>query len=111
MVLKKPDEPLNLLNVNLTLMKKITQFIKEAIKELGKVTWPSKNTVLRLTLGVLVVSVIFAAFVGLVDVGITKGLEGLLSWANQGSYSTDTSIPQSIDISPDDIQVETSPVE
>ena len=92
-------------------MKKIIKFVKEAIRELGKVTWPTRSTVLRLTLGVLIVSAIFAVFVGLVDIGITKSLKGLLTWVNQGQVVSESTIPQSIDITPDDIGIETFPVE
>jgi len=91
-------------------MKTIIKFVKEAIRELGKVTWPTKPTVIRLTIGVLVVSIIFAIFVGLVDIGITKGLRGLLDLFSTNQATTST-IPQSIDINSDDIQVETSPVD
>ena len=45
-------------------MKKIVRFVKEAITELGKVTWPTRATVIRLTIGVIVVSIMFAIFVG-----------------------------------------------
>lgn len=91
-------------------MKTIIKFVKEAIRELGKVTWPTKPVVIKLTIGVLIVSIIFAIFVGLVDVGITKGLRGLLNFVSTNQGTTSTTIPQSIDITSDDIQVETSPV-
>lgn len=90
-------------------MKTIIKFVKEAIRELGKVTWPTRPAVVRLTLGVLIVSIIFAIFVGLVDLGLTKGLRSLLSLA-PSNQSTTSTIPQSIDITSDDIQVETIPV-
>lgn len=91
------------------MIKIIIKFVKEAIRELHKVTWPTRPTVIRLTIGVLIVSIIFAIFVGLVDLGVTKGLRGLLNLVPSKQTTTST-IPQSIDISPDDIQIETTPV-
>jgi len=92
-------------------MKKIIKFVKEAIKELNKVTWPTKKTVLRLTIGVIVVSIAFTIFVGIVDLGLTGGLRNLLNWVEYKKDNISQQIPgQPIDISADDIQVETQPV-
>ena len=88
-------------------MKKIVKFVKEAITELGKVTWPTKAVVIRLTIGVLVVSILFAIFVGVVDVGLTKGLRGLVVLFGRNNQSASTQMPP-IQITPEDIQVETS---
>lgn len=91
-------------------MKRIIKFVKEAIRELGKVTWPTRATVFRLTLGVLIVSVLFAIFVGLVDLGLTNGLRGLLTFIEQRQGSDSTQFPAGIQIEPEDIQIETGPV-
>lgn len=91
-------------------MKTIIKFVKEAIRELDKVTWPTRPVVVRLTIGVLIVSIIFAIFVGLVDLGITKALRSLLNLVPPDQSITST-IPQSIDITSDDIQIETIPVD
>ena len=88
-------------------MNKITTFVKEAINELGKVTWPTRATVIRLTLGVLVVSIIFAIFVGVVDVGLTKGLQGLVALFKRADQNTSLQTSP-ITINPEDIQIETS---
>ncbi len=90
-------------------MKTIIKFVKEAIRELTKVTWPTRPTVIRLTVGVLIITIIFAIFVGLVDLGITKGLRSLIDLMSQNQVNSE--IQQSINISPDDIQVETTPIE
>ncbi|OGB74492.1 preprotein translocase subunit SecE [candidate division Kazan bacterium RBG_13_50_9] len=86
-------------------MNKITQFIKEAIVELGKVSWPSRMVVLRLTLGVIIISALFAIFVGIVDVGLTNGLRGLLVWVEEQKAPVGSTQP--IQVQPGDIQVET----
>ena len=89
-------------------MKKIIQFVKEAISELGKVTWPTRLTALRFTVGVLIVSTIFALFIGVIDIGLSKGMESLLSWANSRQTIPDSS--QSVQVQPGDIQVDTTPL-
>ncbi|MFH0912182.1 MAG: preprotein translocase subunit SecE [Patescibacteria group bacterium] len=93
-------------------MKNIIQFIKEAIHELGKVTWPTRRDVLRMTVGVLIFSAAFALFIGLVDIGISKGMEGALAWLAQRSQSSASSASSSpIQIQPGDIQVDTTPAQ
>jgi preprotein translocase SecE subunit len=56
------------------------QFAQEAWSELRKVTWPSRETVLRLTLIVLVISALIAAYIFLFDnlftLVITRGIVG-----------------------------------
>jgi preprotein translocase subunit SecE len=64
------------------------EFSREAWAELRKVTWPSRQTVLRLTLIVLVISTIIAIYIYLFDnvftIVITNGIVG---------SPTDTPIP------------------
>ncbi|MFA5967172.1 MAG: preprotein translocase subunit SecE [Patescibacteria group bacterium] len=93
-------------------MKKIIQFVKEAVQELRKVVWPTRLRVFRLTVGVILVSAAFALFIGLVDIGITKGIEGLLAWVaeRQGTQTSDQGTSP-IQIQPGDIQVDTTPAE
>ena len=56
------------------------EFAQEAWSELRKVTWPSRETVLRLTLIVLVISALIAAYIfafdNLFTAVITKGIVG-----------------------------------
>lgn len=51
------------------------QFLKEAKNELLKVVWPSRKEILRITIGVIVLSLAVAAFLGAVDYGLTKLFE------------------------------------
>jgi preprotein translocase subunit SecE len=53
------------------------QFIKEARSELGKVVWPSRAEVIRITIAVIVLSLAVALFLGLIDYGLTY----LFEWA------------------------------
>ena len=48
-------------------MQKIVTFILEAKGELAKVNWPSRQTLLRYTLLVIIISAAVAAFLGTLD--------------------------------------------
>lgn len=92
-------------------MKTIIKFVKEALQELRKVTWPTRQAALRMTLGVIIISTLFAVVIGIVDIGLTKGMEGLLAWIAQRQSSEQSSSTSPIQIDPGDIQVDTTPVQ
>jgi preprotein translocase subunit SecE len=48
------------------------QFVKEAWSELRKVVWPTKRDTIRITLAVIVLSLVVAAFLGGIDFGLTE---------------------------------------
>lgn len=52
-----------------------TQFGSGIIEELKKVTWPTKEETLRLTVIVIGISLIIGVYIGIIDVLLTKGLE------------------------------------
>ena len=54
------------------LQSKPIRFVKEAISELKQVVWPTKEQVVRLTLIVIVVSVIAGLLIGGLDFIFTK---------------------------------------
>ena len=56
-------------------MKTILNFLSEVKLELEKVTWPKRNTVINYLGLVIAISIVVALFVGIVDYGLTKGLE------------------------------------
>lgn len=60
-------------------MKKIFSYFSEVKLELSKVTWPTRQEVVKLLSLVLVISAVVAAFVGIVDFSLTKTLEFLLA--------------------------------
>lgn len=60
-------------------MKKIVSYLKEVKIELSQVTWPKREDVIKLTLTVLLISTIVGLYVGGLDFGLTKILEGLIS--------------------------------
>ncbi len=52
-------------------MKKVKEFITDAIDELKKVSWPSKEDVQNSTIVIIIVTLILAIFLGAVDKIIT----------------------------------------
>ncbi len=48
------------------------QFLKEARSEMTKVVWPSKQQTIRITIAVVVLSLVVAVFLGAIDYGLTK---------------------------------------
>jgi len=59
----------------ITLMKRIISYLKEVKLELSKVIWPKREEVIKLTVTVLLISVIVGAYVGGLDFAYTKALE------------------------------------
>jgi preprotein translocase subunit SecE len=60
-------------------MKKIKAFIMESYGELKKVVWPGRESVKASARVVIVSTVVFALFFGLVDFLLSQGLLGLFS--------------------------------
>lgn len=59
-------------------MQAIT-FLKEVREELSKVVWPSQAEVVRLTVVVILVSVIVGLYLGAIDFLLTKFTEVILT--------------------------------
>lgn len=43
------------------------QFVKDVVAELKKVTWPSREETVKLTVAVIVISILVGAFIGGMD--------------------------------------------
>lgn len=56
----------------------LTRYVKESKEELKKVTWPSRQTVIRHTLLVVGISVATAAFFAALDYGLADGVRRLI---------------------------------
>jgi len=56
---------------------KIKSFIMESYGELKKVVWPSRDSVMSSTKVVILSTIIFALFFGLVDFLLSRGLVAL----------------------------------
>jgi preprotein translocase subunit SecE len=54
------------------MFEKIKQFLKEVKYELTKVTWTTREELIYSTIIVIVVSVILAAFIGIVDLVLSN---------------------------------------
>lgn len=65
-------------------MRKIFSFLKEARVELRKVQWPTRRRTLRLTTIVVIVTILFGAFMGVVDYGLDEGLQAVLDATDGG---------------------------
>jgi preprotein translocase subunit SecE len=58
-------------NFFVKLFTKLKNYFKDAWSELKKVTWPSRKELISSTLTVLVVVVVFAVFLGVIDLILT----------------------------------------
>lgn len=53
-------------------------FFQETLDELKKVTWPSKEELIRLTAIVITISIIVGIYIGSIDLALTRLTETLL---------------------------------
>lgn len=58
-------------------MNKIVKFFQEVRVELMKVSWPTPREAINLTLTVLGISLFFAIYVGVIDLGLSEGIKYL----------------------------------
>ncbi len=56
---------------------KIINFVNDVIKEMKKVTWPTKDELIESTNVVIVASLLFALFTYLIDIGLVQLLKGI----------------------------------
>jgi len=57
--------------------EKIVNFVNDVIKEMKKVTWPTKDELIESTNVVIVASLLFALFTYLIDIGLVQLLKGI----------------------------------
>jgi preprotein translocase subunit SecE len=57
----------------------VRQFLREVRVELSKVTWPTRKDTIASTSVVLVIVILIGAFLGIVDLGLSKLMRLLLS--------------------------------
>jgi preprotein translocase subunit SecE len=60
-------------------MESVSQFLREVRVELTKVSWPNRKDTIASTSVVLVIVFLIAAFLGLVDLGLSKVIKLVLS--------------------------------
>ena len=56
------------------ILQKPANFLKEVKTELGKVSWSTRQELVGATLVVIVITFITAAFIGIIDLLLSKGL-------------------------------------
>ena len=57
----------------------VINYLKEVRFELDKVIWPNRNEVTKLTLTIVVITLIVAVYLGALDYVFTKALEAILT--------------------------------
>lgn len=57
----------------------LLRYVRESLEELRKVTWPSRQTVTKYSVMVVVLCVVLALFFAGIDWLFTQGLEGLVT--------------------------------
>lgn len=65
--------------VHRILNSSVVKYFREAYSELKKVTWPSRKDTVMYSSIVLILSLIMAVVIGGLDLGLSKGLEYLIS--------------------------------
>ena len=60
------------------MIRRLRIYLAEAAAELRKVAWPTRQTVVNLTLIVIAVSIAVGAYIALLDVGFTALLDQVL---------------------------------
>jgi preprotein translocase subunit SecE len=60
-------------------MNKLTEYLKESVAEMKKVTWPTKKETYNYTILVIVVSIGVALFLGILDYIFTTGFQFLIN--------------------------------
>lgn len=62
----------------------VINYFKSSLEELTKVTWPTKNQAVRLTIIVLIFCIVIAFFLGAIDYLFNLGYGYLIKIANNG---------------------------
>jgi len=62
----------------MSIISKITTYIKDSITELKKVTWPTQKETTNYTLLVIGISLALAAFIGIVDYVLSLGIQQVI---------------------------------
>jgi preprotein translocase subunit SecE len=60
----------------------LVKYFRDSFRELSKVTWPTKNQAIKITGIVLGFTLVFAAFLGLVDFIFRTGYLSLLNFVS-----------------------------
>ncbi len=61
----------------------LPRYLRESKEELGKVAWPTREETFRYSAFVIGISIAVALFLGVLDWGLTIGLEKLIALAQR----------------------------
>lgn len=59
-------------------MQSFIHYIQQSIVELSKVTWPTRRGALKMSVAVVVFSVVLGVVIGLMDLMFTKALQAII---------------------------------
>lgn len=59
-------------------LQQFVRYIQQSGAELRKVTWPTRRNAIRMSIIVIIFSLIMAAGIGLVDFALTKALQTII---------------------------------
>ena len=59
-------------------MNKLTNYIRESVEEMKKVTWPTKKETYNYTMLVIAISIGVAVFLGILDYIFSTGLQYII---------------------------------
>jgi preprotein translocase subunit SecE len=76
---RKAEPKTSIIERTSTVVDTVRQFLREVRVELSKVTWPTRKDTIASTSVVLVIVFLIAAFLGIVDLGLSKLMRLLLS--------------------------------
>ncbi len=62
----------------MNIFQKISNYIKDSIAEMKKVTWPTKRQTINYTLLIIGISLILATLIGIADYFLTLGFQQII---------------------------------
>jgi len=66
----------------MNIIQKPITFLKEVKQELSKVSWSTREELMGSTVVVIVVTFIMAAYIGIIDFGLSRIIKAVFKWAH-----------------------------
>jgi len=64
---------------SMNIFSKVTKYLSEVRSEMVKVTWPTREQAVKMTLLVIIVSVVIGVFIGSLDIFLSRVTGAILS--------------------------------
>lgn len=90
-------------------LNRFIDYLQSAKTELGKVTWPSKQETVRYSTLVIGASVTLAVFFAVLDYGLIKSVELIVTKRPTSVPTQPTTQEAPIDVQPVNVETETAP--